>query len=238
MIDRRLNYGRHIIDRYAERSLPYHDVVDIGADKGEDLQIYKKWSPLAHLSALDWSPGNTSHLETMGYSVHRIDLEQDPMPFEDCSVDLVNANQIVEHIKEIFWLFHEISRVLRVGGKVVLGVPNLASLHNRLLLLSGRQPSVINNRSAHVRGFTKQDILRFLDIWGGYKVLDVRGSNFYPFPSSVASVLANLFGTMAWALFFLLEKRKDYSGEFVTYLRERQPQSNFYSGPQEGKRNQ
>ena len=51
------------------------------------------------------------------------------------------ANQILEHTKEVFWIWHEIARVLAPQGQLILGVPNLASAHNRLLLLLGRQPT-------------------------------------------------------------------------------------------------
>ena len=72
------------------------------------------------------------------------------------------ANQILEHTKEIFWILDQVSTVLKEGGHFLLGVPNLASLHNRLLLAFGRQPSPIQNNSAHVRGYTKPDVLQLL----------------------------------------------------------------------------
>lgn len=234
MIDKRLNYGRHIIDRYARDALPYETVVDIGADKGEDLAIYRKWNPQARLVAIDCSENNIEFLTKMGYSPHRIDIEKERLPFGDCTVDVINANQIIEHTKELFWLFHEITRVLRVGGKLMLGVPNLASLHNRLLLLAGRQPTVINNCTAHVRGFTKHDILRLLGIWGGYRAVCVTGSNFYPFPPIAAKPLARLLGSMAWALFFLFVKEREYSGEFLNHLNSKHLQTNFHCGREGG----
>jgi len=91
----------------------------------------------------------------------------------------------------------------------VLGVPNLASLHNRLLLVIGKQPTSIQNSSAHVRGYTKSDILKLLRIYGGYEVIVFKGSNFYPFPLLLAKPLAKCFPNMAWSIFFLLKKTKN-----------------------------
>jgi len=41
MIDRSLNYGRHIIADFAAKIGHYETVLDIGAGKGDDLAIYK-----------------------------------------------------------------------------------------------------------------------------------------------------------------------------------------------------
>ncbi len=106
-----------------------------------------------------------------GIKVYDLNIEKDALPFDNESIDVVNANQILEHVKEIFWIFHNVSRVLKIGGYFVISVPNLASLHNRILLMIGRQPTSIRNYSAHVRGFTKNDIIKFTKIWGGYKLI-------------------------------------------------------------------
>ncbi|MEA2101747.1 MAG: class I SAM-dependent methyltransferase, partial [Thermodesulfobacteriota bacterium] len=146
-------------------------------------------------------------------------------------MDLVIANQILEHTKEIFWIFNEISRVLRIGGRMIIGVPNLASLHNRILLLLGRQPSPIKSTSAHVRGFTRSDLMRFMECWpGGYRLIDFQGSNFYPFPSLIARPLARCLPTMAWGIFLLVEKTRAYDGAFVRFPVDHKLETNFYLG--------
>ena len=162
MIDRTLNYGRHIIERFAKLIKYYDTVVDIGAGKGDDLMIYKKCNPSCNLIALEAYEPNVEILKSKGIRTYLHNLERDNFPFEDKSIDVINANQILEHIKEIFWVFHEITRTLKIGGYLALGVSNLASLHNRILLLLGKQPTCIRNYGAHIRGFTKSDILEFL----------------------------------------------------------------------------
>jgi predicted SAM-dependent methyltransferase len=64
-------------------------------------------------------------LKSLGVSVFALNIERDALPFEDGSVDIVIANQILEHTKELFWIFHQVSRVLPVGGQFIVGVPNL-----------------------------------------------------------------------------------------------------------------
>ena len=120
-------------------------VLDIGAGRGSDLAIVKKNAPNSELIAIESYLPNVRRLKEMGYLVHTLNLEKDPFPFPDESIDYLIANQILEHCKEIFWILHEATRVLKVGGSIYVGVPNLASLHSRLLLLFGFQPTCIKN---------------------------------------------------------------------------------------------
>ena len=123
MIDRRLNYGRHIIEHFAKQIKIYEKVLDIGAGQGDDLMIYKKVNPDAQLFALEGYRPKVSVLENKGVKTYYHNLERDKFPFKNGSIDVINANQILGHIKEIFWIFHEMSRTLKVGGYLVLGVP-------------------------------------------------------------------------------------------------------------------
>lgn len=231
LIDKNLNYGRHIIEDFARLIQVYENVLDIGAGTGRDLNIYKSICNSANLFALEYEEKNINYLLDKGIYTYRIDIEREKFPFNDEFFDIVNANQILEHTKEIFWILHEISRVLKVGGYFVIGVPNLASLHNRILLLMGKQPSCIRNISAHVRGFTKGDIIELLNIFkGGYDIISFKGSNFYPFPAKIARFLSNIFPEFSVAIFLLVKKRKEYRGEFIEYIKTSSLETNFYIG--------
>lgn len=233
MIDRNLNYGRHHIARFTKNAAPFGRVLDIGAGLGADLQLAKEASPNAELHAIEVYPPYQETLRSQGVQVCALDLEKDPMPFEDESMDIVIANQILEHVKEVFWIFHEISRILRPGGHFILGVPNLASLHNRFLLGIGRQPTIIKNNSAHVRGWTKHDMMRLVDTCfpGGYRLDGFGGGNFYPFPGWVAKPLSGVFPNASWSVFMDLVKTKPYDGSFVRWPTEQNLETNFYTGP-------
>lgn len=232
MIDRSLNYGRHLISQFMQKSLPFETVLDIGAGGGADLMSAREINHYSRLFALESFPPNVEKLRASGIEVHQANIERDRFPFKDGSIDVIIANQILEHTKDVFWIMHEVSRILPIGGHLILGVPNLASLHNRLLLLLGRQPSPIKTNSAHVRGFTKGDLLRFVDdcFPGGYQLSDFGGSNFYPFPPLVAKSLASVLPNMAWGIFLLLEKKRDYVREFLDYPVTKQLETNFYLG--------
>lgn len=233
MIDRSLNYGRHLIADFLPGQPDAATILDIGAGSGDDLSLARQQYPRASLHAIEYWPPNIRILTAAGVSVHSLNIEVDHLPFSDRTVDIIIANQVLEHTKEIFWIFHEISRTLTVGGTLIVGVPNLASLHNRILLAVGKQPSPIKSASAHVRGFTVGDLLNFTETIfpAGYRLEKLGGSNFYPFPPYVARLLAKALPTFAWSVFLKLRKTSEYNGQFIRFPRIAQLETNFYVGP-------
>ncbi|MEM9166622.1 MAG: class I SAM-dependent methyltransferase [Planctomycetota bacterium] len=232
MIDRRLNYGRETIDRWLASMQRVGCAVDLGAGFGDDLLAVRRWHPEARLLAVENHPYAIERLGAHGIETTAIDIERDALPIADGAADVVIANQILEHTKDIFWVLHEATRCLAVGGSLLVGVPNLASLHNRVLLAIGRQPSVIKSDSAHVRGFTRDDLAAFLSAGfpGGYELLAARGANFYPMPPTLARPLARLLPTMAWGLMLRFVKRKAYADGFRKRVQTAGFETRFYIG--------
>lgn len=200
-------------------AMPFGTVVDVGAGGGRDLGIARNMCEGGALHALECYPDNVTSLRERGYAVHEVNIEEERFPFGDESVDVVISNQVLEHVKEVFWIFHEVSRILRTGGVYIVGVPNLSALHNRLLMLFGGHPTQAKMCSAHVRCFSRGDFELFLgECWpGGYRVEQFMGSQFYPFPGPVARKLAGVFPSLAHTIFFMLRKTRAYDGAFVRY---------------------
>lgn len=232
MIDRNLNYGRHLIKKFITHSASHEKVLDLGAGHGHDLLIAKNIQPHAQLYALESYPPYVQELQSKGIEVFSANIERERLPFEDESLDIIIMNQIMEHVKEVFWILHEVSRVLKVGGSFIVGVPNLASLHNRLLLLAGQQPTSIKNHSAHVRGYTKNDFNNLINngFPNGYKLAGFGGSNFYPFPPIIAKPLASILPTMAWGIFMHWKKTKSYTDSYIQYPVKKRLETNFFVG--------
>jgi hypothetical protein len=185
--------------------------------------------PSSLFYAFDHYQPNLKILREKGFNASQLNIEVDDFPFQSESVDLIIANQILEHCKEIFWIFHEVSRTLKVVGYFFVGLANLASFHSRILLLLGLQPTSIRTASAHVRGFTKADFINFLNSCARnlYSIEMFKGSNFYPF---IAKTIANVFPNSAFSICFAIKKTKAYESEFTKYPLANQLETNFWVG--------
>ena len=231
-----LNYGRDIINKWSLEYISDLDskeaaVLDIGAGSGIDLlnitrSVHNK---TVKPFAIEVHEPNVMEARKNGITVFPLNMEKDPIPAEDGSFDVVIANQTIEHTKEIFWIFSEISRVVKPGGIVLIGVPNLASLHNRILLLLGEQPTAIEVLGPHIRGYTAPSFKKFATCDNYFELLSVKGSNFYPFPSPVSGMLSKIFPTLSVGVFFLL-RRTEKKGRFIDILRSRFFETPYYQG--------
>jgi Methyltransferase domain len=231
-VDHNETYGSHIVEKFLSKIRDLDAVVDLGPGYGRDLEIVKRIHPYVRTSALEAGSEFAAALTGKVDEVHVLDIERAIFPFPDESIDLFIANQILEHTKEIFWIFHEVTRCLQIGGHFLFGVPNIASIHNRLLLALGAHPTQHKLCSAHVRPFSKADTLKFLGACfpDGYRLEDFGGSQFYPFPGKIARVIAKLFPTGAFSIFFLIRKCRKYKDEFATYPSRARLATNFWSG--------
>jgi SAM-dependent methyltransferase len=231
-VDHNETFGPHIVEKFVSKLHRLDTVVDLGAGRGRDLGIVKRLHPDVRTSALEADSKFAAELLGKADKVHHLDIERTIFPFPDEGVDLFIANQVLEHTKEIFWIFHEVTRCLRIGGHFLFGVPNIASLHNRFLLLFGAHPTQHKLCSAHVRPFSKTDTLRFLGACfpNGYRLEKFGGSQFYPFPARIARIMANLFPTGAFSVFFLIQKCRTYEDEFASYPSRARLATNFWNG--------
>jgi SAM-dependent methyltransferase len=105
-------------------------------------------------------------------------------------MDVVIANQVFEHLKNVWLPMSEIHRVTRTHGWLVISVPNLGSLHNRLLMLFGGQPTSIRTFGPHVRGFVAGELVRFVTYESAWRIERRLGVGFYPLPARIARPLA------------------------------------------------
>lgn len=230
--DQRETYGPQVVEELVRKLGDLQVVVDLGAGSGRDLEIVRRLNPNAKLIAVEGGTEYAKALAGKADVIQVANIERDVFPLADGQADLIIANQVLEHTKEIFWIFHEVSRSLKVGGHFLFGVPNICSLHNRLLLLLGKQPTQHKVCSAHVRPFSKGDTLAFLNACfpGGYQLTEFRGAQFYPFPTSLSRLLAGAFPTFAFTIFFMIRKIAEYHGEFATYPARAQLETNFWTG--------
>jgi len=228
-----LNYGRDIlVDWVADFAKDKEEnikILDIGCGTGIDILNIKQSVKNCELSGVETYPIYIKGLKERGVNVVSLNIECEQLPFSDASFDVIIANQILEHTKEIFWIVSEVERILKPGGEFIIGVPNIAAFHNRVLLLLGRQPACIKTVSAHVRGFTKQGMIEFVGSGGFFKLLNYKGSNFYPFSSIISKVLAKLFPSLSVSIFFRFV-RTEKMGKMIDAFGLESLETNYFKG--------
>ncbi len=159
-----------------------------------------------------------------------VDLETQALPASDGSFDVVVCNQVFEHLKNIYRPITEVHRILKPGAIFVISVPNLAAMHNRVLLCLGRQPSTIAIMASHVRGFTLRDFGRFLTLNGHFRLRGVAGVACPPFTSRrLPGFLASLCHTPVWAL----EKVSCAAPLWSEVMKKSGTSTNFFPGDQD-----
>lgn len=215
LINRELNYGRSQLGEFAAKlsKLPRLKntgnlrILDCGVGNGDDLINFSKYFDHADLHGVDFSYENANKLKSLGITLQKVNLDEEKLPFPDDFFDIVIINQVLEHCKEIYLIHAELCRVIRPDGFLVVGVPNLLSFHNRLLIMSGYHPTTAQLHSAHVRSFSKAGYLSFLSrvSGGSYSLVSFRGANFYPFSSRIAKLLAKILPNFSVSIFFLLQ---------------------------------
>jgi methionine biosynthesis protein MetW len=232
-----LTFGRDIIVSWVDEFVRNFqrknlNVLDIGCGCGTDLlniQITLQ-NVAIDLYGVECYGPNVEQAKKSGITIFSIDMEREPIPVNDNFFDIVIMNQFLEHTKEIFWILSEISRVIKKGGIVIVGVPNLAAWSNRLWLLLGTQPSSIELMGPHIRGFTAPNFKKFIETDGYFKLLKVAGSNFWPFPyASICKFFSKMFPKQSVSLFFLI-KRENKNGEFIRVLETRFFETPYFRG--------
>jgi SAM-dependent methyltransferase len=233
-----LNYGRDVLAQYvleAAAGKAKLRILDIGLGPGRDLVNIREKCKAAYpkleleLHGFEYYPPYVAAATANNIQVSKGDVERDRYPFVDGFFDIVIANQIVEHTKEVFWIYSEISRVLKPGAFVLTGVPNLASFHNRVALLFGLQPTSIEVLGPHVRGFTAPSFIKFIETDGYFINRAVKGSNFYPFRPAISGPLSRIFPRMSTGIFFKTERTEKH-GLFIDVLKSRFFETSFYAG--------
>lgn len=220
-----LNYATEWIVEWAHRQArgvrgrPVR-MMDIGLGTGRDLLAVRQRCAGIELDL--WGcEGQERFVELAkrnGIRTFAVNIETERLPVPDAQFDLVLANHVIEHLKELPWFFAEIARVLVPGGVAIIGCPNLASWHNRVALLFGYQPPCMQVLGPHVRGITRSDFKRFIEHRGFFHLAGWKGSNFYPFAvrwlnRALGAVMPNLCNAIHFAI-----RRTEKPGSFLEIL--------------------
>ncbi len=206
-------------------------VLDIGCATGKDLLNVKNrlTDKNVDLHGIDYDVDYLAKASASGITTYKLDIEHEKIPVDDKYFDIIIMNQVLEHVKEIFWIFSELSRILKPMGLLIIGVPNLAYLGNRFLLMIGKQPVSIHVLGPHVRGFTAQGLREFIETSSLFKVEKIDGTSFIPFPHRLSKIVSRLLPQSAFSLFFKVRRTKR-NGNFIDVLKSSSFQTNYFWG--------
>lgn len=184
-------------------------MLDVGCGSGKKAAEYARQLgiPAENVKGIEIDPGYAAEAGAK-FQVYPVDIEREPFPVPDESFDLVICNQVLEHLKNIYRPLRELDRAVKTGGYLLIGVPNLAGLYNRALLLAGRQPLAVAIDGPHVRGFSHSALLEYLERNRNFSVEACGGSNLYPLPWPLLSLVNGRFPGLSCFSFYLLRKVK------------------------------
>jgi len=185
------------------------EYLDCGCDDGKFTEEVAAVIGSRNISGIEINEKAAKLAVERGVQIAASDLNK-RFPFEDDSLDVVTANQVIEHLYDTDNFVLEIKRVLKPHGYAIISTNNLASWHNLFALTLGYQPfpsDVSSNNPgigkiiptfdgdagswAHLRIFTYASLKSLMEYYG-LRVEEIVGVGYYPFPSRIANRLAQL----------------------------------------------
>lgn len=129
----------------------------------------KKNFPQYEIWALDRTNLLENRFKSEGIQLKVTDLDNIRIPFEDEYFDIVIFTEALEHVfAPPTCILTEVKRIMRPSGKLILSVPNIATLSKRIRLLFGITPlesadvqmqKEWKHGHGHIHEYTKKEIL-------------------------------------------------------------------------------
>ncbi len=184
----RMEYLHMLLNLLRRRKIPTTEtkVLGIGCGPGFNLLVLKSLG-FTELIGIDiLPPDNWPLKKPLSFQYLTRDVCNSPLPFNDESFHVVLLIDVLEHLYDPAPLLREIQRVLKVGGLLVIRMPNIANLRNRILLLCGRsfyprlEDFLFRDRIkgsriylGHVREYTGNELRQMLS-WFSIRILNLK----------------------------------------------------------------
>jgi SAM-dependent methyltransferase len=104
------------------RSFSIKSVLDVGSGTGSLLHLLP---PAWRTVGVD-SPANAELAKKRGVDIVGLDLENEDLPFESNTFELVTLLEVIEHVRDKRHVLREIYRVLTQDGRLLLTTPDVS----------------------------------------------------------------------------------------------------------------
>ena len=160
--------------RRAHRGREGLRVLDVGSGGGH-LKIFCDFGNI-EWHGVDVTDKAMERCAALGYEVRRVDLETEPLPYDDESFDVVSASHLIEHLDNREGALREMDRVLKAGGLMILAGPIKLPLVQRFLNYHYKDKPLRGARTKwrFSLGSFKELLRRSLD--GRYRTVDLHGT--------------------------------------------------------------
>lgn len=142
-------------------------ILDNGCGRGDFQQAFKRQNNVLEAWGVDIS--DVAQRQDPDSCICGVDLEVEPLPFEDNYFDMVFSKSVLEHIHKPQQYLTECMRVLKPNGKLIVMVPDWHS-----------QRYIFYDDFSHVQPYTKRGLKETMEIFG---FDNVEAEIFYQLPS-------------------------------------------------------
>lgn len=115
-------------------------ILDIGCGDGFVSKTIADLLQANEVFGVDIAFGSQALAKQNGIDVHILDIDTEPLPFEDDKFDFIYCGSLIELVLNPDHLLSEISRTLKPNGVAVITNPNLSSWLNRVVMFMGYLP--------------------------------------------------------------------------------------------------
>jgi len=163
--------------------IPKHSsqrILDYGCGKGRILKEVKRLNPRAELGGVDVSAValRAAKKTLKDVQFHKI-TDGSRVPLRNGSLDFIIALDVIEHVYDTEQMFHEFTRMLKKGGKILISTPFCGIIKNILVTMIDYE-LVYDPLGPHVRYYTKKSLTKCLED-SGFECLEWNYfGRFYP----------------------------------------------------------
>src|SRR5271156_6060058 len=114
-------------------------ILDIGCGAGDNARVIRLKQPTAQIVGITLSSEEAGLAKQYLADVHVVDLDSSDLSFlGDCQFDAVILSHVLEHLKDPVAVLRRVLSYLRIGGQMLIAVPNVLEYKCRLRFLTGR----------------------------------------------------------------------------------------------------